>query len=110
MEPLVSDEKHVSSISEYKKNYRPFSQFDYSENDGRFTDKTITNQNHMVDDEHDSTSRDVSHENSSDNDSWYKEVIELRKKAEEYKVFYHVYNVLSPFKNVRNILKNFFDN
>lgn len=88
LEPLVDDRNNVREDkthifkdefnSEYKKKFRPFSQYEYSE--GRFTNKCG---NDDVDDLV-PISFQTSHEKN--NDSWYGEVVELRKKADEYKV------------------------
>lgn len=84
LEPLVNnktiheDDKKSEIKTEYKKNFRPFSQYDYAE--GKFTsrkdvaneDVPDTNQNIM--------------DGNLNKESWYQEVVELRKKAGEYKV------------------------
>ncbi|XP_066997172.1 proteoglycan 4 isoform X3 [Anabrus simplex] len=59
--------------TEYKKKFRPFSQYDYVE--GKFQKKK----------EADSESLPVPLPELPKSDSWYREVIELRKKAGEYK-------------------------
>uniref|UniRef100_A0A1Y1LRM8 Nuclear protein MDM1 n=1 Tax=Photinus pyralis TaxID=7054 RepID=A0A1Y1LRM8_PHOPY len=88
LEPLVNDNPvHEDSKedkvqiskefkTEYKKQFRPFSQYEYSE--GRFTDRGNENK--------------ILIENSNPNiipinatESWYREVVELRKKAGQYK-------------------------
>lgn len=60
--------------TEYKKKFRPFSLYQYV--DGKFqkssSDKIPTTE--------------TSHPQQSDKDTWYREVLELRKKAGEYKV------------------------
>lgn len=56
--------------SEYKKKFRPFSQYDYVE--GKFKAKKEP-EPLLV--------HELAH-----GDSWYREVLELRKKAGEYKV------------------------
>lgn len=84
LEPLVVDDKHSHTHiykdefnTEYKKKFRPFSQYEYS--DGRFTKRGAYEENGHLG----QTSLPV---NSDKNDSWYGEVVELRKKAGEYKV------------------------
>lgn len=57
--------------SEYKKKFRPFSQYDYVE--GKFKAKKGEPEPMIL------------HE-LTPGDSWYREVLELRKKAGEYKV------------------------
>ncbi|XP_015833584.1 nuclear protein MDM1 isoform X6 [Tribolium castaneum] len=64
--------------SEYKKNFRPFSQYEYSE--GRFTKRGAP-----VDDTDNSAGQNSLPPQCEKNDSWYREVVELRKKAGEYK-------------------------
>lgn len=68
-EKLQSD--NVEFKTEYKKKFRPFSQYDYIE--GRFKPKRESEPQilHELENEH--------------QDSWFSEVIELRKKAGEYK-------------------------
>lgn len=81
LEPLVNDnaileeEKLKDFNTEYKKKFRPFSQYEYSE--GKFTSKLEDN------DEIDEAKNALL--NGTANESWYKEVVELRKKAGEYK-------------------------
>lgn len=57
--------------TEYKKRFRPFSQYDYIE--GRFKPKK-------------EEIEPLPLHHLQDGDSWYREVLELRKKAGEYKV------------------------
>lgn len=86
LEPLVNasaeEEKSASNVvvfkTEYKKKFRPFSQYEYAQ--GRYTEKP-------------GEKTETQHENNSEiklmnntNDSWYKEAVELRKKAGQYKV------------------------
>ncbi|XP_015833591.1 nuclear protein MDM1 isoform X7 [Tribolium castaneum] len=73
-EPRARDEFN----SEYKKNFRPFSQYEYSE--GRFTKRGAP-----VDDTDNSAGQNSLPPQCEKNDSWYREVVELRKKAGEYK-------------------------
>ncbi|KAF2899152.1 hypothetical protein ILUMI_07023 [Ignelater luminosus] len=61
--------------TEYKKKFRPFSQYEYSE--GRFTERP--NENKVTE----TTHHNIINDNT--NDSWYREVVELRKKAGQYK-------------------------
>ncbi|XP_022915582.1 nuclear protein MDM1 isoform X6 [Onthophagus taurus] len=82
LEPLVNDntihEYHETAKdfnTEYKKKYRPFSQYDYAE--GKFKSKQEV---HDLDDE---TKNALL--NGPTKESWYKEVVELRKKAGEYR-------------------------
>lgn len=56
--------------SEYQKKFRPFSQYDYIA--GKFSAKDST----------------ITPASSLSSGSWYGEVLELRKKAGEYKVNY----------------------
>lgn len=63
--------------TEYKKKFIPFSQYEYTE--GKFTKR-----DDLIE-EVDSTANMSNGTNS--NESWYREVMELRKKAGEYKVF-----------------------
>lgn len=60
--------------TEYKKKFQPFSQYDYIE--GKFTRKK----------EEEVIPVPLLLPNMQQSDSWYKEVLELRKKAGEYKV------------------------
>lgn len=92
LEPLVNnktiheDDKKEDIKTEYKKNFRPFSQYDYAE--GRFiTKKEITNED-VPDTNHNMIDGNLSKE------SWYQEVVELRKKAGEYKVLPLLYVLL----------------
>ncbi|XP_068916628.1 nuclear protein MDM1 isoform X7 [Tenebrio molitor] len=64
--------------TEYKKKFRPFSQYEYSE--GRFTKRGASAED--ADDQGGLNSLPPQYEK---NDSWYREVVELRKKAGEYK-------------------------
>jgi hypothetical protein len=57
--------------TEYKKKFRPFSQYDYVE--GKFLKKTDANIPEVMSE-------------LPQTDSWYREVLELRRKAGEYKV------------------------
>lgn len=84
LEPLVDDstnreEPMEEFRSEYKKKFRPFSQYEYT--GGEFSVREINKD-----------SVDISQQISNDVDkdaSWFREVLELRKKAGEYKVKYH---------------------
>lgn len=61
--------------SEYKKNFQPFSKYNFDENKGVFEERPNTMdslQNNMAEMESPS--------------SWYKEVVLLRKKANQYRV------------------------
>nr|CAD7438815.1 unnamed protein product [Timema bartmani] len=60
--------------TEYKKKFRPFSQYDYVE--GKFQKKK----------ESESVSLPFAFAELPQGDSWYREVLELRRKAGEYKV------------------------
>ncbi|XP_063929160.1 nuclear protein MDM1 isoform X7 [Zophobas morio] len=64
--------------TEYKKKFRPFSQYEYSE--GRFTKRGGS-----AEDADDSGGQNSLPPQFEKNDSWYREVVELRKKAGEYK-------------------------
>lgn len=81
MEPLV-DERNYRDVSkeefnsEYKKKFRPFSQYEYT--GGGFSVREVNTD--LVDD-----SQNVYNEMDKDS-SWYREVVELRKKAGEYRV------------------------
>ena len=57
--------------TEYRKKFRPFSLYQYV--DGHFQKPCLDNKVEME-------------QRSSEKDSWYHEVLELRKKAGEYKV------------------------
>lgn len=84
LEPLVDDRsnKEKELNSEYKKKFRPFSHYRYI--NGRFSKKRPVA---AIENVHKDFSADL------DNDSsWYREVVELRKKAGEYKVV-----VFTPF-------------
>ncbi|KAJ8918741.1 hypothetical protein NQ315_015061 [Exocentrus adspersus] len=79
LEPLVDDRANQESRkeefnSEYKKKFRPFSQYEYT--GGGFHLKGVTN---------DITDGQKQYSNGDKNSSWYREVVELRKKAGEYK-------------------------
>lgn len=84
LEPLVNnktiheDDKKEEIKTEYKKNFRPFSQYDYAE--GKFTNKKDVGNEDVPD-----TNQNIMDGNLN-KESWYKEVVELRKKAGEYKV------------------------
>lgn len=81
LEPLVDDRSNHEKAreelnSEYKKKFKPFSHYQYV--NGRFSSKRGVAEIRNV---HKDFSTDL------DNDaSWYREVVELRKKAGEYKV------------------------
>ncbi|KAJ8955367.1 hypothetical protein NQ318_003464 [Aromia moschata] len=82
LEPLVDDKGHQDKAkeefnSEYKKNFRPFSQYEYT--DGRFSSKEVPN-DIMADVQNSKFPADIYKDSS-----WYQEVVELRKKAGEYK-------------------------
>lgn len=82
MEPLVDGSQDRSITreefdSEYKKKFRPFSHYEY--NEGRFMKRGTNEVDGAV---HEATSPHCENKN---NDSWYREVVELRKKAGEYK-------------------------
>ncbi|XP_063929152.1 nuclear protein MDM1 isoform X1 [Zophobas morio] len=87
LEPLVDerntreDKTHIFKDefnTEYKKKFRPFSQYEYSE--GRFTKRGGS-----AEDADDSGGQNSLPPQFEKNDSWYREVVELRKKAGEYK-------------------------
>ncbi|KAJ8950392.1 hypothetical protein NQ314_007932 [Rhamnusium bicolor] len=83
LEPLVNDRNNQEKVkeefnSEYKKKFRPFSQYEYT--GGGFSTKDGPN-NVMVDDVQKNFPADIDKDSS-----WYREVVELRKKAGEYKV------------------------
>jgi hypothetical protein len=78
---FILNDKYVSWIlqcsrkeikTEYKKKFRPFSQYDYVE--GKFLKKNDAV--HLPD----------AMPELPQSDSWYREVLELRKKAGEYRV------------------------
>lgn len=69
---------NVVSKSEYKNKFRPFSQYEYSQ--GRFTQRPDENPENPPE-----NNSDIKLMNNT-NDSWYKEVVELREKAGQYKV------------------------
>ncbi|KAL3290190.1 hypothetical protein HHI36_023549 [Cryptolaemus montrouzieri] len=84
LEPLVDekinrDDKHEDFHTEYKKKFRPFSEL-YSE--GKFSANKKTSSNKEETDAAPGSSF-VNGDNT--NDTWYKEVVELRKKAVEYR-------------------------
>lgn len=77
----TEEEKPANNIvfkTEYKKKYRPFSQYEYSE--GRYTERPGEKQENPPENH-----SDIKLLNNT-NESWYKEVVELRKKAGQYKV------------------------
>lgn len=92
LEPLVNnktiheDDKKDEIKTEYKKNFRPFSQYDYAE--GKFVNKKevgnedVPDGNHLIDGGGFGGGGGV----GLNKESWYQEVVELRKKAGEYKV------------------------
>lgn len=89
LEPLVDDRsnKEKELNSEYKKKFRPFSHYQYI--NGRFSKKRPVA---AIENVHKDFSADL------DNDSsWYREVVELRKKAGEYKVV--VFIILSNMRS-----------
>ena len=70
--------------TEYRKKFRPFSLYQYV--DGHFQKDSKV----VQDQEHHQQQQQPQHQHqlqSADKDTWYREVIELRKKAGEYKVF-----------------------
>lgn len=88
LEPLVDerntreDKTHIFKDefnTEYQKKFRPFSQYEYSE--GRFTKRAG-----QSNEDHDELAHTSLPPQLDKNDSWYREVVELRKKAGEYKV------------------------
>ena len=90
LEPLVDerntreDKTHIFKDefnTEYKKKFRPFSQYEYSE--GRFTKRGGS-----AEDADDSGGQNSLPPQIEKNESWYREEVELRKKAGEYKVWY----------------------
>lgn len=90
LEPLVNDvivnEENEKALpknfhTDYKKKLRPFSQYDYLESERKLAQK-----------EKEEQEKPVKNENGPNivlypkpNAGWYKEVVELRKKAGEYK-------------------------
>nr|CAH7739301.1 unnamed protein product [Callosobruchus chinensis] len=78
LEPLVNENGQEKSKedfrTEYKKKYRPFSQYEYT--GGGFACKEISRK--MLNDENKYINEDA-------DSSWFQEVLELRKKAGEYK-------------------------
>lgn len=97
LEPLVNDttvtEKNIRNekcqqskefSSEYKKKFKPFTQYEYQENEGRFANKNESKpeQETLIETKENGPNllygKNVS--------GWFKEVVELRKKAGEYKV------------------------
>lgn len=86
LEPLVNDHKDKTynkeeQNTEYKKKFIPFSKYDYTE--GKFRKR-----NDIIE-EVDSTVN-MSNGTNSNNESWYQEVMEMRKKAGEYKVIWQI--------------------
>ncbi|RZB39839.1 nuclear protein MDM1, partial [Asbolus verrucosus] len=86
LEPLVDerntreDKTHIFKDefnTEYTKKFRPFSQYDYSE--GRFTKRGTPAE------DNEEPGQNSLPPNYEKNDSWFQEVVELRKKAGEYK-------------------------
>lgn len=82
LEPLVDERNNRETgreefHSEYKKKFRPFSQYEYT--GGGFSVREVNS------DAVDEPSQRVYNEMDKDA-SWYREVVELRKKAGEYKV------------------------
>ncbi|CAH2006242.1 unnamed protein product [Acanthoscelides obtectus] len=78
LEPLVNENGQEKSKedfgTEYKKKFRPFSQYEYT--GGGFSSKEISKK--MLSDEN-------KYINEDRDSSWFQEVLELRKKAGEYK-------------------------
>lgn len=72
--------------TEYKKKFRPFSQYDYVE--GKFQKKR---------EEMEAVHLPLPLTDIPHGDSWYREVLELRKKAGEYKVSIRNINYLTIF-------------
>lgn len=84
LEPLFDekssrDEKPEEFNTEYKKKFRPFSEV-YTEGKISVNKKSSSNK-----DEPDGSSSSFVN-GDHNNDSWYREVVELRKKAVEYRV------------------------
>ncbi|XP_072401823.1 uncharacterized protein [Diabrotica undecimpunctata] len=78
LEPLVDDKNNRERCreefnTEYKKKFRPFSQYEYTERG--FASKGVD----PIEEVHKTLTE------NDKNASWYKEVVELRKKAGEYK-------------------------
>lgn len=81
LEPLVNDKtihEEDNVKTEYKKNFRPFSQYEYY--GGKFTKRDVPN--NICDD----AKINLLDGNTTNSEPWYREVVELRKKAGEYKV------------------------
>jgi len=68
--------------TEYKKRFRPFSQYEYV--DGRFNKRK--QEADLMAPEPPPLEPHIADLTPSSNDPWFKELIELRKKAGEYKV------------------------
>lgn len=75
---LSSDKTEIKT--EYKKKFRPFSQYEYVE--GRFKPKREPD-------------AQIIDEMQPAAESWFAEVLELRKKAGEYKVAIHLLTFLT---------------
>lgn len=80
---MVNDDGHAEKIvqngyrNDYKRNYRPLSQ-----SKGRSVERETTEQETLIGQKENGPNRAIY---KKPNASWYKEVIELRKKAGEYK-------------------------
>lgn len=95
LEPLVNEiilneenEKMSKNFhTEYKKKFRPFSQYDYLESEGKFAQKEKEKEKEK--EEHEKVTKNENGPNivvyPKTSAGWYKEVVELRKKAGEYK-------------------------
>lgn len=97
LEPLVNDngitEKNIKNEklhpkefnTEYKKKFRPFSQYDYLETEGRFANKDDGKLEQGALIEPSENGPNLLYGKAAS--GWFKEVVELRKKADEYKVW-----------------------
>lgn len=95
----VDDKWSKDAGTEYKKNFRPFSQYEYS--DGRFTKRGAPS----TDNKNDNSNL----VNGRNNESWYREVVELRKKAGEYKVGIGqpaVFEIINAFFSIEDGVAN----
>ena len=74
--------------SEYKQKYRPFSQYEYV-GEGRFHNTSTSPPGETADTTdsgHKTAARRQPRPDTAGGEPWYKEVIELRKAANDYKV------------------------
>lgn len=88
--------------TEYTKKFRPFSQYDHQEIENRNQDKDETrNEQEKLIEIRENGPNLLSNKNVS---GWFKEVVELRKKAGQYKVCTIVIKTKKILQNIKKIV------